>query len=103
MKVIGGKWKLVILWHLAQDTQRYSDLQRKIVGITSKMLTQQLRELEQDKVITRKIYPVVPPKVEYSLTKAGETLLPIIDALNHWGETTPQIQSKQTQSRKFLS
>lgn len=98
MKVIGGKWKLVILWHLAQDTQRYSELQKKIVGITSKMLTQQLRELEQDKVIARKIYPVVPPKVEYSLTETGQTLLPIIDALNHWGES-----STLPQSKKFLS
>jgi DNA-binding HxlR family transcriptional regulator len=98
MKVIGGKWKLIILWYLAQETQRYSDLQRKVSGITSKMLTQQLRELEQDQVITRKVYAVVPPRVEYSLTKTGQTLLPVIDALNTWGKYSAIPQSSSHQS-----
>lgn len=86
MKKIGGKWKLIIIYYLAKDPHRFSELQRAIPEITTKMLTQQLRELEVDQVITRKVYPVIPPKVEYSLTKQGQKLLPIIELLNSWGE-----------------
>ncbi len=84
--IIGGKWKVLILWYL-KDEQiiRFSKLKRLIPGITQKMLTQQLRELEADGLITRKVYAQVPPKVEYSLTKDGESLGPILTLMCEWG------------------
>ncbi len=84
--MIGGKYKAVILWHLMHGTLRYSQLHRKVSHATDKMLASQLRELERDKLINRKVYPVVPPKTEYSLTEFGKTLAPILDALCNWGE-----------------
>lgn len=86
LKVIGGKWKPLLLWYLAQETMRFSQLQKNMEGITQKMLTQVLRELEADKLVARKVYPVVPPKVEYSLTDYGKTLLPVLEAMAAWGE-----------------
>ena len=86
LKVIGGKWKLTLLWYLQEGKLRYSELQRMIGGITPKMLAQQLRELEHDGIILRTVHPVVPPKVEYSLTPYGKTLQPIIESLDEWGE-----------------
>lgn len=86
LKVIGGKWKLPLLWYLQEGKRRYSELQRMIGGITPKMLAQQLRELEHDGIIARTVYPVVPPKVEYSLTTYGKTLQPVIASLDTWGE-----------------
>src|SRR3990167_3110281 len=86
LKVIGGKWKLIIIWHLAQKTMRFSELEREIPGITQKMLSQQLREMEKDRLITRKVYPVVPPKVEYSITDHGRSLNKVLRELNDWGE-----------------
>lgn len=85
LKVLGGKWKVLILFHLNGDRKRFSELRRSIPGITEKMLSQQLRELESDGVIHRKVYPVVPPKVEYSMTKHGKTLQPVIGAMSRWG------------------
>lgn len=85
LKVIGGKWKPLLLWNLSQATRRFSELQRLMEGITQKMLTQQLRELEDDGLISRKVYPVVPPKVEYSLTEYGKTLQPVLNAMSKWG------------------
>lgn len=85
IKIIGGKYKAVILWHLMQSTLRYSELHRKMPNATDKMLAQQLRELERDGLISRKVYPVVPPKTEYSLTDYGKTLFPILDAMCEWG------------------
>ncbi|MBC8103307.1 MAG: helix-turn-helix transcriptional regulator [Cytophagales bacterium] len=85
IKVIGGRWKLLILWHLLRDVQRYSDLQRCLPGITPKMLTQQLREMEEDGVVHREVYRQVPPKVEYSLTPLGEELRPVLHEINAWG------------------
>lgn len=85
LKVIGGKWKPLILWHLHENTYRFSQLKQLVVGITQKMLTDQLRELEKDGIVKRKVFPVVPPKVEYSMTKYGETLLPVLDAMAEWG------------------
>ncbi|MDB4978450.1 MAG: hypothetical protein JWM56_636 [Candidatus Peribacteria bacterium] len=87
LDVIGGKWKLLILWYLQDETRRYSQLMRDIEGITPKMLAQQLRELERDGVVNRTVHPVVPPKVEYSLTPYGRTLNPIIESLGKWGST----------------
>ncbi len=83
--LIGGKYKAVILWHLMGKTLRYSELHRLIPRATDKMLAQQLRELENDGLISRKVYPVVPPKTEYSLTDFGKTLVPILDAMCNWG------------------
>lgn len=86
LQVIGGRWKIVILFHLFERAQRFSELQRALGGVTQKVLTQQLRELEADGIVRRKVYPQVPPKVEYSLTPRGETLRPVIDAICEWGE-----------------
>lgn len=85
--VIGDKWKVLILRDLFQGTKRFSQLKKSLFGVTQKMLTQQLRELESDGIIHREVYPVVPPKVEYSLTPLGETLKPVIDSMYAWGET----------------
>ncbi len=87
ISVIGGKWKSIILWILFQETRRFSELKRMIPKITQKMLTQQLRELERDGIVHREVYPVVPPKVEYSLTAHGRSLAPILQAMADWGET----------------
>jgi DNA-binding HxlR family transcriptional regulator len=85
LRVIGGGWKLLILWHLFQGPKRFSELRRGITGITQKMLTQQLREMERDGIVNRKVYAQVPPKVEYSLTAMGRSLRPITDAMCEWG------------------
>lgn len=83
--MIGGKYKSLILWHLTGRVLRFSELQRLIPEATPKMLTQQLRELEENRLITRTVYPVVPPRVEYSLTKEGESLFPILESMYEWG------------------
>ncbi len=83
--LIGGKWKSLILWHLGEATLRFSELKKALPKITQKMLTQQLRELERDGLITRYIYTQVPPKVEYSLTDNGKTLVPILKMMHQWG------------------
>lgn len=84
--MIGGKYKAIILWHLIGGTLRFSELQRLIPQATAKMLTQQLRELESDELVERKVYPVVPPKTEYSLTEKGKSLSPIMMDLCRWGK-----------------
>ncbi|MCY8518715.1 winged helix-turn-helix transcriptional regulator [Bacillus atrophaeus] len=87
LAVIGGKWKMLILWHLGKEgTKRFNELKSLIPDITHKILVNQLRELEQDMIIHREVYPVVPPKVEYSLTVQGESLMPILDAMYEWGK-----------------
>ena len=85
MEIIGGKYKGVIIGHLIDKTLRYNELQKLISHATPKMLIQQLKELEADGIIQRKLYPVVPPKTEYSLTDFGQTLAPILDAMCDWG------------------
>lgn len=85
LKVIGGRWKVLILRELFFGVQRFNQLQRSLHGITQKMLTQQLRELEADGIIYRQVYAEVPPKVEYSLTPLGESLKPVLDAMHDWG------------------
>lgn len=86
LDIIGGKWKPVILWKLAKnDILRFSELKRSMGGITQKMLTQQLRELEAYEMVNRKVYAEVPPKVEYSLTKQGKSVMPILDVMCNWG------------------
>lgn len=84
LAVVGGKWKASILWHLSHRTMRFSDLQRQFSGTTRKMLTQQLRELETDGLVHREVYPQVPPKVEYSLTGKGTTIIPILNQMCAW-------------------
>lgn len=84
--VIGGKWKGLILYHLISGTKRFNELKRLLPKTTQRMLTLQLRELEKDGIIHREVYPEIPPKVEYSLTKFGETLKPIIFLMRDWGE-----------------
>ena len=85
LDVIGGKWKPLILWALGDYVMRFSELQKALPGVNTKMLTKQLRELEKDGVIARRVYPEVPPRVEYSITEFGKTLIPILDALCTWG------------------
>ncbi len=85
LELIGGKYKALILWHLAQEKLRYSELRKVLAGITPKMLTQQLRELEAKCLIHREVFPIVPPKVEYSLTELGKSLMPILVAMRDWG------------------
>lgn len=86
LDVIGGKWKGIILALLAEKSRRFSDLKRELPAITQRMLTFQLRELEADGVVHREIYRQIPPKVEYSLTEFGETLKPILLAMQEWGD-----------------
>ena len=85
LRLIGGKYKALILWHLISGTLRHGELQKLIPQATPKMLTQQLRELESDNLLAREVYPVVPPKVEYSLTGLGRSLQPILSAMYDWG------------------
>lgn len=85
--LIGGKWKTVALYHLLEEPRRFSELQRRMQGVTQRMLTLQLRELETDGLVHREVYPQVPPRVEYSLTELGRTLEPIVRAMLSWGET----------------
>ncbi|WP_114941407.1 winged helix-turn-helix transcriptional regulator [Mucilaginibacter endophyticus] len=85
-EVLYGKWKIRLLWFIDQGHQRPSELQRKIPDASRRVLNMQLNELEKHELITRKIYPVVPPKVEYSLTDFGKTVIPVIAALGQWGD-----------------
>jgi len=99
LKVIGGRWKVLIIKELMPGVKRFGELQRALSGITQKMLTQQLREMEEDGIIHRQIYPQIPPKVEYSLTPLGESLQPILYAMHEWavehysGQKSSQIKS----------
>lgn len=86
LSVVGGKWKPVILFCIANGIDRFGAMQRAVPGITKQMLTKQLRELETDAIISRKVYAEVPPRVDYSLTDVGRTVLPIIDQMKVWGE-----------------
>lgn len=85
LRVVGGRWKVLILQELFTGTKRFSELRRAIHGITQKMLTQQLREMEEHGIVHRQVYPEVPPRVEYSLTPLGESLWPILMAMHDWG------------------
>lgn len=85
LDMISGKWKGLILWYLKDGTLRYGELKKRLGKITQKMLTQTLRELESSGLISRKVYPVVPPKVEYTMTERGKKLIPIFVELIAWG------------------
>jgi len=86
LDTIGGKWKVLIIWQLLHGMKRYGELRKLLPKVTHKMLTQQLRELEEDKIIERKVYAVVPPKVEYSLAKRGHELAPVLDTMAQWAD-----------------
>ena len=85
LELIGGKWKGIVLYHLLDGTKRFNELKRQVGAVTQRMLTKQLRELESDGLIARRVYAEVPPKVEYCLTKKGKSLRPILLALEKWG------------------
>lgn len=85
LDLIGGKWKGIVLFHLMQGTKRFNELRRLVPDITQRMLTLQLRQLEKDGLIKRKIYKQIPPKVEYFLSDLGQTLIPILQQLEQWG------------------
>jgi DNA-binding HxlR family transcriptional regulator len=99
--LIDGKWKSVIMFHLLEEVLRFNELRRKIPGVTQRMLTNQLRELEEDGLIERKVYPQVPPKVEYRLSPLGDSMKPVMLALKDWGDANisrfgkPTIVSQQ--------
>lgn len=86
MEAVGGKWKPVILYHLLGRTRRFGELKRLVPGVSQRMLTQHLRELEADGIVHREVYKEVPPKVEYSLTELGRTLEPVLLTMNDWAE-----------------
>jgi DNA-binding HxlR family transcriptional regulator len=91
MSIISGKYKIVIIWHLGNEgPHRYGKLFNLFPGISNRILTKQLRDLEQDGIISRTIYPVVPPKVEYFLTEMGKTILPIVNDMWRWGKENMQ-------------
>jgi len=84
MNLLSGKWKCLMLWHLNDGTKRYNELERVVPGVSQKMLTQQLKELEKDGLISRSVYPEIPPRVEYSLTELGESAFPILELMHSW-------------------
>ncbi len=100
LELIGGKYKALILWHLSDGKLRFTQLRQRIAGATPKMLTQQLRELEGDRLIHRQAYAEVPPRVEYSLTALGESVLPILVAMRNWG--ADYLKSKNLESVCFM-
>ena len=99
LSLIGGKYKALILWHLSAGTLRFSQLQ-KAVTATPRMLTLQLRELENDGLISRTVYPEVPPRVEYAMTDLGRSLMPILTAMRNWG--TEYLRSKDIEPNCFM-
>ena len=100
LDMIGGKYKALILWHLVDGTRRFGELRKLIPQATQKMLTQQLRELEEDDLVVRTVYPVVPPKVEYRLSRLGESLTPVLEAMRKWG--TAYMQSHGIDANCFM-
>ena len=95
LEVIGGRWKVPILYHLASRPMRFSELRRTLAAVTQKMLIRQLREMERDGIVSRKVYPQVPPKVQYSLTNAGRSLLPVVESMCRWGEKNAPRESRK--------
>ncbi|TAD92202.1 MAG: transcriptional regulator [Alphaproteobacteria bacterium] len=99
LSLIGGKWKPVILFCLAGGVNRFGALSRAIPAVTKQMLTRQLRELEQDGLIDRMVFPVVPPRVDYALTARGRTILPVVQAMREWGLTDLAITADVSKSQ----
>ncbi len=86
LSVIGGRWKGLVFWNLRNGAKRYGELKKILIGINDKMLSQVLKDLENKGIVNRKVYDVIPPKVEYSLTKEGKKLLPVMQLMSNWGE-----------------
>jgi DNA-binding HxlR family transcriptional regulator len=100
LALLGNKWKVLILRELFTGTKRFGELSRGVPGISQKMLTQQLRQMEQDNLVQRKVYAEVPPRVEYSLTEVGRSLSPILDAMHKWGTKYRMLNGKKGMGRK---
>lgn len=94
MNYIGGKWKTIVLWYLRKDKKRFSELRRLIPNITEKMLSLQLKDLENDGLVSRKLYAEVPPKVEYFLTDFGKSLIPMLEEIARWGRNLAESKGK---------
>lgn len=92
MDILSGKWKCLMLWHLHEGTKRYTELERIVPGVSQKMLTQQLKEMERDGLVVRTAYPEIPPRVEYSLTELGKTAFPILKMMHSWAIEQLKIQ-----------
>jgi DNA-binding HxlR family transcriptional regulator len=86
LRVISGRWKVMVIYYLLEDTKRFNELNRSLAGISPRTLAKQLRELERDGLLKRKVFPEIPPKVEYSLTQLGRSLEPILRSMHAWGE-----------------
>ena len=86
LALIGGRWKIPLIFHLMSGVRRFSELSRALAGVSQKMLTQQLREMERNGLVERKVYAQVPPRVEYALTPLGRSLKPVVEAMCRWGE-----------------
>ena len=95
LEMVGGKYKSLILWHLLDTTLRFGELRKSIPQATPKMLTQQLRELEEANLVVRTVYPVVPPKVEYALSDLGRSIKPIMEAMYDWGAAYLRASGKE--------
>lgn len=94
LDIIGGRWKILILWNIIRfDIIRYGELKKRIPEISHKVLSQQLKELENDGIINRTEYFEIPPKVEYSLTEKGKTLIPLVESINEWGQNNSSISN----------
>lgn len=100
LNLIGGKYKALILWHLSEGKLRFSELKKLIGNATAKMLTQQLRELEASKLIHREVFPIIPPRVEYSLTDLGKSLMPVLVAMRDWG--AGYLKTKNVEASCFM-
>jgi DNA-binding HxlR family transcriptional regulator len=100
LALIDGKWKGVVLYHLLDGTLRFGEIRRRLPDVTQRMLTNQLRELEEDGLISRKIYAQVPPRVEYSLTERGRSLEPVISALRAWGDANIVLASSSAAAKQ---
>jgi DNA-binding HxlR family transcriptional regulator len=100
MDYIGGKWKTVVLWYLRNKTMRFGELRKQIPEITEKMLSIQLKALEDDGVIERKVYAEVPLRVEYSLTEFGKTLIPVLESIAKWGRNLGENKGKMVEVKK---
>ncbi len=101
--LLGSKWKLLILRELFKGTRRFGELSRGVPGISQKMLTQQLRQMEQDNLIDRKVYAEVPPRVEYSLSEIGRSLKPILDAMHKWGIKYQMVSGAGEKGKKLAA
>lgn len=99
LELIGGKWKMMLLYHLRNGPLRSSELQRRLRDISGKMFTQTARALEKEGLVARRVFPVVPPRVEYSLTARGESAIPVIMQLGYWGEAVAAMAAPEMPGR----